>query len=138
MSTSRESCHRWAKQLLAAEASVPAENHPTVHEAARVCEKLRVSLTRFVGPDGFAALMRRSLALARTQTPLLNGLETTADGRLEHMEELVASGEEGILAATAVNAQLLELLVAFVGESLTIRLVREVWPEAQLETDHED
>jgi len=29
-------------------------------------------------------------------------------------------------------AQLLGLLVAFIGENLTIRLVREVWPKAPL------
>jgi hypothetical protein len=30
-------------------------------------------------------------------------------------------------------AQLLGLLVAFVGESLTVRLVREVWPKVRLD-----
>ena len=37
--------------------------------------------------------------------------------------------ESGVLLA----AQLLGLLVAFIGENLTLRLVREVWPKLPLE-----
>ena len=37
----------------------------------RVFERLRISLTQFIGADGFTALMRRSLALARSEVPSL-------------------------------------------------------------------
>ncbi|MDQ3490424.1 MAG: hypothetical protein M3449_05090, partial [Acidobacteriota bacterium] len=54
-----------ARQLLSVEAArLSAADE---HEAERVCEKLRISLTRFAGADGFIALMRRSLALSRVE-----------------------------------------------------------------------
>ena len=40
-----------------------------VHEAVRLCEKLRISLTRFAGADGFISLLRRALVLARAEVP---------------------------------------------------------------------
>ena len=43
-----------ARRLLAAEAASQTAAGPHVHEAVRVCEKLRISLTRFAGADGFA------------------------------------------------------------------------------------
>jgi hypothetical protein len=58
-----------ARRLLAIEAANPSDSAVPVHEAVRVCEKLRSSLIRFAGADGFASLMRRTLALARADTP---------------------------------------------------------------------
>ena len=96
----------------------------------RVCEKLRISLTRFVGADGFTALLRRALALARADVPSLQTVKVTADGRLEGLEEFAADSENaGVEAATAITAHLLGLLVTFIGEPLTLRLVREAWPD---------
>ena len=54
-----------SRTLLAFEAAGRTATDVPVHEAVRVCEKLRLSLTRFVGADGFAALQRRAIALAR-------------------------------------------------------------------------
>ena len=42
-----------ARRLLAVEAASKSVPHGHVHEAVRVCEKLRISLTRFAGSDGF-------------------------------------------------------------------------------------
>ena len=36
-------------------------------------------------------------------------------------------------AAVAITAHLLGLLVTFIGEPLTLRLVREAWPDASLD-----
>jgi hypothetical protein len=111
------------------ECSSPAQ----LHEAARVFEKLRNILTRFVGADGFTALLRRALALARADVPSLQAVRVTADGRLEGIEGFPAKGEDGVEAATAITAHLLGLLVNFIGESLTLRLLRDAWPETSLD-----
>ena len=99
----------------------------------RVCEKLRVYLTRFAGEDGFAALLRRALVLAQADVPALQAVKFTADGHLEGFEDFVAnSGDLGSEGAIAVTAHLLGLLMSFVGEPITLRLVRNAWPDARL------
>jgi hypothetical protein len=120
-----------ARRLLAIEAGGPSAANSRVHEAVRVCEKLRVCLIRFAGPDGFTALLRRALALARAEIPSLHGITMKSDGSLEGFEALaVDAPDAGIEAAVAITAHLLGLLIILIGEPLTVRLVREAWPDA--------
>jgi hypothetical protein len=131
MDTPPPSTRDLARRLLAAEAASQSAADPRVPEAVRVCEKLRVSLTRLAGPDGFSALLRRALALARAEVPALHGITQKADGSLEGLEQLAAEAQDvAIDAAVAITAHLLGLLVTFIGEPLTMRLVREAWPDA--------
>ena len=124
--------HDLARRLVALEAA-SATDAPA-HEALQVCEKLRISLTRFAGLDSFTALLRRALALARTDVPVLQSVTVTADGQFQGTEEIgSAAGDVSVQAATAITAHLLGLLATFIGEPLTLRLVREAWPEASLE-----
>ena len=125
-----------ARRLLAAEAASQSAAEPRVPDAVRVCEKLRVSLTRFAGADGFTALLRRALALARAEVPALHCVTEKGDGTLEGFDELAADAHDvGRDAAMAITAHLLGLLVTFIGEPLTVRLVREAWPEASLDNN---
>ena len=124
----------WARRLLASEAANKSGSDPDGRESVRVFEKLRGSLTRFVGPDGFTALMRRALALARAEAPSLQNAKVTADGRLEGIEEQTLDAQNNVAqnnveAAIAMTAHLLALLVTFIGEPLTLRLMRDVWPD---------
>ena len=59
MDTPSPSVRDLARRLVAAEAAIQSAAEPHVQPAVRVCEKLRVSLTRFAGVDGFAVLLRR-------------------------------------------------------------------------------
>jgi hypothetical protein len=137
MDTPSPSIRDLARRLLAAEAASQCAAEPRVHAAVRVCEKLRVSLTRFAGVDGFAALLRRALALAREEVPALHGITEKTDGTLEGLEKLAADAGNsevgGSDAAVAITVHLLWLLVTFIGEPLTVRLVREAWPDASLD-----
>jgi hypothetical protein len=130
MESSSVAIRAWAKRLLALEAAKKSESDLEACEAVRVSEKLRVSLTRFVGPDGFTALMRRALALARADVPSLQSAKITAEGRLEGIEEQPVDAQNNVEAGIAITAHLLVLLVAFIGEPLTLRLMRDVWPDA--------
>lgn len=103
-----------------------------VHDALPVVEKLRGSLTRFAGADGFASLLRRTVALARVEVPSLNDIQVKPDGSLQDLAT-IADGNE---AAVAITAHLLELLVTFIGLPLTMRLVREAWPDAWIDESH--
>ena len=123
-----------AERLLAVEAARHSEADSHVHEALRVCEKLRSSLTRFAGADGFTALMRRALALARAEVPSLQGVSVRQDGSIVGLEEISGSSKDGGAEATvAITAHLLALLVIFIGEPLTLRLVIDAWPDESLD-----
>ena len=76
-----------AQQLLALEAAGQSEINPHSEAGVRVSEKLRISLSRFAGADGFTALLRRALALAYADAPLLQTLKLDGDGRLHGFEE---------------------------------------------------
>src|SRR5262245_22632509 len=94
-----------ARRLLAASRSAASTGgggkQKHVHEAMAVCETLRIAVTRFAGPDGFAALLRRALALARVEAPVLKGVRLGANCQLEGLEE-IAAGEGGTEAAVAL------------------------------------
>jgi hypothetical protein len=116
-----------ARRLLAAS---QAASGPHLHEAVLVNEKLRIPLTQFAGADGFASLLRRALALASAEVPVLRSATVSADGRLEGFEQLATHGGSlGDEEAVAITAHLLGLLVTFIGEPLTLKLVREAWRE---------
>ena len=100
--------------------------------AFRVCEKLRRPLTTYAGTAGFRSLLSRALSLARLEQPWLDGVRIAADGSIEYSPEIEAqmATDRAAEGGVAFVTQLLVLLVTFVGESLTLRLVQEVWPKA--------
>jgi len=99
-----------------------------------VCEKLRPHLATLVGNAGFRALLSRALALASAEVPWLRAVQVKADGSLEAPEDIQAQVDpkEILEGRVVMVAQLLGLLVAFIGENLTFRLVREIWPKVRL------
>ncbi len=133
MDTPASSTYALARRLLAASKTASS---PHVPEAVLVIEKMRTSLTKFAGVEGFESLLRRSLQLASAEVPVLNSVKVGADGRLEGFEQLVADNgtdAEGDAAAVAITARLLWLLVTFIGQPLTLTLVREAWSETPLD-----
>jgi hypothetical protein len=120
-----------ARRLLVVEAASRSAAGPHIHEVVRVCEKLQIFTTRFAGSDGFASLLRRALALARAENPSLRTVKLKPGGSLDGCEALGIDGPEG---AVAIIAHLLGLLETFVGEPFTIRLVRQAWPDASLDS----
>ena len=102
--------------------------------ACLVGEKLRPHLATLMGNVGFRALLLRALALANTDVPWLRAVHVKADGSLEGLDELTTQvdPDEIFEGCVVLLAQLLGLLVAFIGENLTLRLVRDVWPKLSL------
>ncbi len=101
-------------------------------EAVRVCEKLRLPLARLAGVEGFRSLMSRALALAKAEVSSLAAVQVRADGSLEGLDGAGPDRDAGAggKGGAVVVAQLLGLLVTFIGEPLTLRLVRDAWPDA--------
>lgn len=104
----------------------------------RVCEKLRCSLTAMAGLDGFRALLSRALTLAKAEFPALWAVSVNRDGSIENLDGVsgASSGVEPDSKHAVADggviliAQLLGLLVLFIGEGLTVQLMEDLWPAA--------
>lgn len=121
-----------ARRLLALEAAQgkTPEGVGSLREvhAVRVCEKLRAVLTAFAGSAGFRSLLTRALALAKAQQASLGPVQILEDGSLRGLERVDGAKSKGAGGQVLV-AQLLDLLVIFIGEPLTLQLVRSAWPD---------
>ena len=57
---------------------------------------------------------------------------------MNDLDQLAANARNaGIDAAVSIITYLLGLLVTFIGEPLTLRLVRDAWPDADLTAKYE-
>jgi hypothetical protein len=70
--------------------------------------------------------------LARAEAPTLSAVQVTADGLLQGLVELESQSDKDHAEqeGAILIAQLLGLLSIFIGEALTLRLVRDAWPDA--------
>ncbi len=135
MSTASPEVQELARRLLAFEAAHDNSPDARVDVAVRVIEELRLRLIKLAGVDGFRSLLSRALTLAKAEVPSLNMVQVRADGSLEGFDSIEQSQEAGAAghAGTVLVSHLLELLMTFVGEPLTLRLVRDKWPDASMD-----
>ncbi|MBA2527434.1 MAG: hypothetical protein H0V18_16885 [Pyrinomonadaceae bacterium] len=130
MTTASPEIQDLARRLVAFEAA--HDNSSDVEVAVQVIEELRMRLIRLAGVDGFRSLLSRALTLAKAEVPSLNVVQVRADGSVEGLDGIEQSkvtravGQAGIVLV----AHLLQLLVTFIGAPLTLRLIRDKWPDA--------
>ena len=94
--------------------------------ATRTCTQLQAGLARWVGTEGYRALIDRALLLARAEHPALGSLSchggdqplTTAAVRAHSAAEVTA----GIVALVVT---LIDLLSRIVGEEMAVELVNQ-------------
>jgi hypothetical protein len=101
-------------------------------------ERLRPHLATLMGNGGFRALLARALVLASAEVSWLRKVIVNADGALEGLETPYAQLKPAEFrdGQVVLLAQLLRLLVAFIGPVMTLRLMGEIWP--QLAADNVD
>ena len=119
-----------AQRLLAYE-NAAGKSGPTEFAAFRVCATLRQPLCALAGVAGFRSLLSRALTLARAEAPSLSGVQVAADGSLRGLDELgpQTDTDQAREAGVILIAQLIGLLLFFIGEGMTLRLViSEVLP----------
>ena len=90
-----------------------------------------------MGSGGFQSLLHRAMTLAQREAPALIGVKVLDDGSLEGFEGAAAE------ANPILVAHLVHLLNTFIGDSLTIVLLQDIWPmagdpETHLEKDGHD
>ena len=122
---------QFARRLLAYEVAPTQPTDIKDSAAFRVCEKLCGPLGKLMGVGGFRSLFSRALVLAGEEVPWLRGLQITADGSLEGLRELEVKLDWPATAEGEIVlvAQLLGLLVTFIGAGLTVRLMHDIWPK---------
>jgi hypothetical protein len=125
----------FAKRLIASETKGANSAQMTTADALNVCERLRPQMVMLMGDGGFRALRSRAVALAAKEVLWLRAVHVKSDGALGGLEDPrpPLSPDALLEGGVAVLAQLLGLLVTFIGEELTLRLVREDWPDAPLD-----
>jgi hypothetical protein len=125
------------QRLLTYEASAGNTSESVESTILRVYEKLRGNLCLLAGVAGFYSLASRALTLARSEAPSLSAVQVAADGNLQGMsaiEPLTNVKTEGVYeAGVTLISRLLGLLLIFLGEALTMNLVRDAWPDAALD-----
>jgi hypothetical protein len=111
-----------ANRLVAFEAAFTSITKGDEHATCRVFEKLRRPLVILTGTAGFSSLLLRALTLAKREAPALSVVEIKANGSMEGLESAATE------ATSVLVAYLLSLLITFIGETLTMRLLHDVWP----------
>jgi len=121
-----------AQRLLTYEAVAGKNSETTESAAFRVCAKLRRPLITLAGVAGFRSLLSRALTLARAEAPSLSAVQIAADGSLQGLDEMEPQiGKDQAREGGAILiAQIIGLLLTFIGEGLTLSMVQTVWPEA--------
>jgi len=124
-----------ARRLIMLEAARANSSDATVDTAMLVIGELRMRLVKLAGVEGFRSLLSRALILSKAEAPSLNIVQISSDGSLEGFDGIDGSEEAGVAgqAGTVLVAHLLELLVTFIGAPLTLRLVRDKWPDASMD-----
>lgn len=135
MSRATPKMRDFAERLIAYEAKGNKSSKTKTGAVFLVGEKLGPHLATFMGNVGFSALLSRALVLANAEIPWLRAVHVKADGSIEWLDKLEAQVDPVDIfeGRVVLIAQLLGLLVAFIGEKLTLRLVHEVWPKIPLD-----
>ena len=125
----------WLLRYEAEDSEAPGE---VLGAAERTVQKLSGRLAKLVTAAGCKPLVARAIHLAQPEAPFLRGvtaglfpgpcLEGLDESSQGIAPEMLESG------MIAVIAQLLGLLALFIGEVVTMRLVRDVWSDAALES----
>ena len=94
--------------------------------ADRLCAQLRAGLGRWIGAEGYRALLERALELARPEHPALGGLSCLGgDGLLTTAAVRAHGAGETAASFVALVAKLIELLGRIIGVEMALRLVAQ-------------
>lgn len=101
--------------------------------AAQVLERLDNVLVRVAGHAGSRSLMERALSIARSEAPVLAGMRVPPAGsfleagwQFPATSSFDAENDQVILVS-----HVLQLLRTFIGERLTLQLIKEAWPDLE-------
>ena len=103
-----------------------------IASSERVCNKLGSHLSRIIGREGFQTLLNRAINLTARRFPSIIALKAKKNGSLGG---LLDASQLDLDVVTALVEQIFDLLVTFIGEDLTLRIIIAVWPELEFDVD---
>lgn len=117
-----------AKRLLASEGAPWGNSEECAAAAWRIYEKLNARLAPLLGLAGVQALFGRSAKLAKAEFPSLDDVAapeglTRLGPCLQALDPTVAAE-----AAETLFGTFLDLMTTFIGERLTVLVLRSAWP----------
>jgi hypothetical protein len=130
MSQINPKLRNFTERLIAFETKENMSSGTKIPGACLASEKLRPHLAALMGSTGVRALLARALALANADVPWLRAVHVKTDGSYEGFEDFAhVDPDEFSEGCVVLLSHLLGLLVAFIGDELTLRLVRQAWPK---------
>jgi hypothetical protein len=125
------------RRLLAYDAIASKNSEPTESATLRVYEKLHQSIDAVAGAAASYSLASRALALAKEEVPSLGAAQVAANGSIQGLSEFETQIDNGMDQADdggiLLIGHLLGLLLIFLGEALTLSLLRNAWPSASFD-----
>lgn len=126
------------RRLLTLEAAKSQDQESVIGAAERVSDNLRAHLSKRIGQEGFRTLLTRALTLTTVQFPHLSAVRVGEDGSLVGLRRAAGisvhktpddvTQQDAVEGAVALMAQFLALLISFIGEDLTLRILSTVSP----------
>jgi hypothetical protein len=100
------------------------------------CQRLHDRLDRVIGAGGFRALLNRALYLAKKRYAWLEGIEIEdyLGCEFKELREAVKGKKPAIVneACGLMLANVIWLLVTFIGEDIALGLIQEAWPDVSI------
>ena len=124
-----------AKRLVLSETKDASSYQSEIEAGFTVCEKLRQELVTLSGVSGVCALLNRTLQILDKEDVIRLGIiKIRLDGSFERAEIVRGPGDKEASERDPVilPAQLLDLLVTLIGETLAVQIVGTVWPKVDL------
>jgi hypothetical protein len=122
-----------ALRLLEHETTNSGNSDEPVKAIEFCCQRLHDRLDRLIGAGGFRALLNRALYLAKKKYAWLEGvgIEDYPGCGFKDLREAVKGKKPATVneANALILANVIWLLVTFIGEDITIGLIQEAWPD---------
>jgi hypothetical protein len=108
----------------AGDATAPEEIAAAI---SRVCAQLSAGLGRWIGAEGYRALLDRSIILMRGQHPSLDSVSCVGGDEMMTAAAVRAYGARAIVEdVEALLATVIELLGRIIGDEMAVRLVEQL------------
>ena len=116
---------------------MPEDGRAVADAAVNAWGKLSPRLANIFTIAGSDGLAKRAIFLAQRDFPALRGAES--EPGLNGLRAALADFEraQAELVAETVLANIIALTVNFIGEELSLRAVRDVWPDAPLREENQ-
>ncbi len=121
--------------LFAFQSCVAAVHNSADGAQFRVIEQLCAKITEVSGNTGLQTMLSRALSATRADFPWLRSAKASKTGGLVGLDQVhpPPDSEEAMRGELAVLGSLIELLRSFLGDGVTLQLLRSLWPLASID-----